>query len=222
MAEFMQQYGTEAKRYRAWSRKGTWPCGPAYRVRWPHGFRDPTCEDRARSRLTRLRRLKSASPQPADLRPTEVPEGRLAPPARCAVRAGSTSCWTTTHGSPQGTSNARSAAATRRSGRIRTTAGSPFSGCAALSGGSRVSFQPSVSPARDDAATGARHEAVQAVPRTDLTLGEQFSWLRFGAISISDSASGGPGGKRPIRVLFDHTSGELLCGISNFHRFSVH
>lgn len=57
-----------------------------------------------------------------------------------------------------------------------------------------------------------------------LALDEQFSWLRLRAdqASISDSASGGPEGWRPIRVLFDHTSGELLCGISNSHRFSVH
>ena len=75
---------------------------------------------------------------------------------------------------------------------------------------------------------GARHDALQAVrkpwPRADLALGEQFSWLRLRTdqVSISDSASGGPGSWRPIRVLFDHTSGELLCGISNSHRFSVH
>jgi len=63
--------------------------------------------------------------------------------------------------------------------------------CAALSGGSRVSLQASMSPARDAAATGARHEALQAMPRADLALGEQFSWLRFGAdqerISMQDS-----------------------------------
>lgn len=50
MIEFMQQYGTEAKAYRA-----------LYKSRWPHGFRCPACGHHWRSRLTRLRRLKSAS-----------------------------------------------------------------------------------------------------------------------------------------------------------------
>lgn len=42
MAEFIAQYGTEAKCYRA-----------LYRWRWPHGFRCPDCGGRARSRFRR-------------------------------------------------------------------------------------------------------------------------------------------------------------------------
>ncbi len=42
MPEFMQQYGTEAKCYRA-----------LYRARWPQGFRCPACAGRARSRFRR-------------------------------------------------------------------------------------------------------------------------------------------------------------------------
>jgi len=46
MMEFMQQYGTEAKAYRA-----------QYRSRWPHGFRCPACDDRRRSRFRRDRQV---------------------------------------------------------------------------------------------------------------------------------------------------------------------
>ena len=46
MVEFMQQYGTEAKAYRA-----------LYRARWPHGFRCPVCDDRRRSRFRRGRQV---------------------------------------------------------------------------------------------------------------------------------------------------------------------
>lgn len=42
MGEFMQQYGTEAKCYRA-----------LYRARWPQGFRCPLCNERRRSRFRR-------------------------------------------------------------------------------------------------------------------------------------------------------------------------
>ena len=42
MAQFMQQYGTEAKCYRA-----------LYRARWPGGFRCPRCNERRRSRFRR-------------------------------------------------------------------------------------------------------------------------------------------------------------------------
>jgi transposase-like protein len=42
----MQQYGTEAKAYRA-----------LYRARWPHGFRCPACDDRRRSRFRRGRQV---------------------------------------------------------------------------------------------------------------------------------------------------------------------
>ncbi|MHB1274243.1 MAG: IS1595 family transposase, partial [Rhodanobacter sp.] len=42
MVEFMQQYGTEAKCYRA-----------LYRARWPQGFRCPACSERRRSRFRR-------------------------------------------------------------------------------------------------------------------------------------------------------------------------
>ncbi|MBS0213869.1 MAG: IS1595 family transposase [Proteobacteria bacterium] len=42
----MQQYGTEAKCYRA-----------LYRARWPHGFRCPKCTGRARSRFRRAGRV---------------------------------------------------------------------------------------------------------------------------------------------------------------------
>lgn len=42
MVEFMQQYGTEAKCYRA-----------LYRARWPQGFRCPACHERRRSRFRR-------------------------------------------------------------------------------------------------------------------------------------------------------------------------
>ena len=44
MVEFMQQYGTEAKCYRA-----------LYRARWPRGFRCPACGDRRRSQFRRGR-----------------------------------------------------------------------------------------------------------------------------------------------------------------------
>ena len=40
MVQFMPQYGTEAKGYRA-----------LYRARWPQGFRCPACGDRRRSRF---------------------------------------------------------------------------------------------------------------------------------------------------------------------------
>lgn len=46
MAEFMQQYGTEAKCYRS-----------LYRSRWPHGFSCPECGKRARSRFRRQGRV---------------------------------------------------------------------------------------------------------------------------------------------------------------------
>jgi hypothetical protein len=46
MAEFIEQYGTEAKCYRA-----------LYRSRWPKGFRCPACNDRARSRFRRDSRV---------------------------------------------------------------------------------------------------------------------------------------------------------------------
>ena len=46
MMEFMQQYGTEAKAYRA-----------LYRARWPHGFRCPACDDRRRLRFRRGRQV---------------------------------------------------------------------------------------------------------------------------------------------------------------------
>ena len=42
MADFVRQYGTEAKCYRA-----------LYRSRWPNGFRCPACHDRRRSRFRR-------------------------------------------------------------------------------------------------------------------------------------------------------------------------
>jgi hypothetical protein len=42
MVEFMQQYGTEAKCYRA-----------LYRARWPQGFRCPACNERRRCRFRR-------------------------------------------------------------------------------------------------------------------------------------------------------------------------
>lgn len=46
MAQFIQQYGTEAKCYRA-----------LYRARWPQGFRCPRCYGRARSRFRRAGRV---------------------------------------------------------------------------------------------------------------------------------------------------------------------
>ena len=46
MVEFMQQYGTEAKAYRA-----------LYKARWPQGFRCPACDDRRRSRFRRGRQV---------------------------------------------------------------------------------------------------------------------------------------------------------------------
>lgn len=46
MTEFMQQYGTEAKCYRA-----------LYRARWPEGFRCPACGERRRSRFRRGRQV---------------------------------------------------------------------------------------------------------------------------------------------------------------------
>jgi transposase-like protein len=46
MVEFMHQYGTEAKAYRA-----------LYRWRWPQGFRCPACGDRRRSRFLRSRQV---------------------------------------------------------------------------------------------------------------------------------------------------------------------
>jgi len=42
MVEFLAQYGTEAKCYRA-----------LYRARWPQGLRCPACGDRRRSRFRR-------------------------------------------------------------------------------------------------------------------------------------------------------------------------
>ncbi|MHB8742804.1 MAG: IS1595 family transposase [Sulfuricaulis sp.] len=46
MAQFIQQYGTEAKCYRA-----------LYRTRWPQGFRCPKCGTRPRSRFRRAGRV---------------------------------------------------------------------------------------------------------------------------------------------------------------------
>jgi transposase-like protein len=46
MTQFIEQYGTEAKCYRA-----------LYRSRWPLGFRCPRCNKRARSRLRRAERV---------------------------------------------------------------------------------------------------------------------------------------------------------------------
>ncbi|MGH8111139.1 MAG: IS1595 family transposase [Rhodanobacteraceae bacterium] len=46
MAEFIQQYGTEAKCRRA-----------LYRARWPQGFRCPACHDRRRSTFRRGRQI---------------------------------------------------------------------------------------------------------------------------------------------------------------------
>ena len=46
MVEFMAEYGTEAKCYRA-----------LYRARWPQGFRCPACQNRARSRFRRGRQI---------------------------------------------------------------------------------------------------------------------------------------------------------------------
>jgi transposase-like protein len=46
MVDFMAQYGTEAKCYRA-----------LYRTRWPQGFRCPACENRARSCFRRAGRV---------------------------------------------------------------------------------------------------------------------------------------------------------------------
>ena len=46
MTQFIQQYGTEAKCYRA-----------LYRSRWPHGFRCPRCGKRPRSRFHRAGRV---------------------------------------------------------------------------------------------------------------------------------------------------------------------
>ncbi len=46
VVEFLQQYGTEAKCYRA-----------LYRTRWPKGFRCPACGDRRRSRFARGRQV---------------------------------------------------------------------------------------------------------------------------------------------------------------------
>ena len=46
MAQFIQQYGTEAKCYRA-----------LYRSRWPHGFRCPICTKRPRSQFRRAGRV---------------------------------------------------------------------------------------------------------------------------------------------------------------------
>ena len=46
MTQFIQQYGTEAKCYRA-----------LYRLRWPHGFRCPRCGKRPRSRFHRAGRV---------------------------------------------------------------------------------------------------------------------------------------------------------------------
>jgi hypothetical protein len=46
MVEFMAQYGSEAKCYRA-----------LYRARWPKGFRCPACQHRSRSRFRRGRQI---------------------------------------------------------------------------------------------------------------------------------------------------------------------
>lgn len=46
MTAFLQQYGTEAKCYRA-----------LYRMRWPQGFRCPACNGRTRSRFRRADRV---------------------------------------------------------------------------------------------------------------------------------------------------------------------
>src|SRR5690606_30139554 len=46
MRAFLERYGTEAKCYRA-----------LYKARWPHGFRCPCCEGRARSRFRREGRI---------------------------------------------------------------------------------------------------------------------------------------------------------------------
>jgi transposase-like protein len=46
MSDFTQRYGTEAKCYRA-----------LYKARWPHGFRCPVCQGRARSRFRREGRV---------------------------------------------------------------------------------------------------------------------------------------------------------------------
>ena len=46
LVEFLQDYGTEAKCYRA-----------LYRARWPQGFRCPACKDRRRVRFCRGRHI---------------------------------------------------------------------------------------------------------------------------------------------------------------------
>jgi len=46
MVEFMHQYGTEAKAYRA-----------LYRWRWPQGYRCPACGEHRRSRFRRSRQV---------------------------------------------------------------------------------------------------------------------------------------------------------------------
>jgi hypothetical protein len=46
MPQFLRQYGTEAKCYRA-----------LYCMRWPKGFRCPKCDGRTRSRFRRLGRV---------------------------------------------------------------------------------------------------------------------------------------------------------------------
>lgn len=46
MVEFVAEYWTEAKCYRA-----------LYRSRWPHGFRCPECSNRSRSRFRRAGRM---------------------------------------------------------------------------------------------------------------------------------------------------------------------
>ena len=58
---------------------------------------------------------------------------------------------------------------------------------ASLPGGSGLPFQPSLSPARDAAATGPGDDALQAPSRADLAHGKQFSWLRVGANQVAKS-----------------------------------
>ena len=151
MVEFMQQYGTEAKAYRA-----------LYKARWPQGFRCPAYGDRRRSRFRRGRQVyyqcracRHQTTLLSDTLPWGLPLVVLVAVSRrtasSQVRSGSLVASKTTNGSPQGT--------------VMETAGG-------------LPLQPPFSPAREAAATGAGHDAVQATLRADSAHGIQFSWLR--------------------------------------------
>ncbi|RUL73058.1 hypothetical protein EKH80_15445, partial [Dyella choica] len=88
-------------------------------------------------------------------------------PVTCAAHAGSTWSWTTSIERPVGVSR-------HPAEQVR----------AALFGRGRLSFQSTISLARDAASTGASDDALRASAKADFAHGEQLSRLRFEANQV--------------------------------------